>query len=111
MLTLHLLLSLVVRVFYGHLPGACVYHDVHRSLEHRTFLHQVIAKETKMAVLGKHCRFLLHGPILEMVDHAVGNGAAVRGLERIAVRENSSVQRSNHQETSNQAFRLSHCDW
>jgi len=74
--------------------------------EGRPFLNQVIADQPKRAALGKDRRIVIGRAVFEVKDQPAGHAIATDVLDQVAIGDNRTVERAQHQETMDQAFRV-----
>ena len=98
--------SFAVIVFMANRDVAArdVDHHVERALECRPFLYEVIADQLKMAALREHEGLILQRTVLEVEHETAGDAIAVRGLNEVAVRQETALGRTQREKTVYQPF-------
>src|ERR1700677_1938922 len=104
MRVLYFLLAIIVRVANRHLPRRRGHRLLRGMLECRTFLHKMIADETKVAALGKNRGLLLSRTILEAKYELTGDAIATRHLHQVPLRDGSTVNRAQQEKAMDQPF-------
>src|SRR5213080_1233616 len=84
--------------------------DVHRSLERRTFLNEVVAHESKCAALREYGRVLIDRAIFKAKYQMVGYAIAPCVLRHLTIGEGLAFKGQHQKKAMDQAFRVAHRD-
>jgi hypothetical protein len=98
---------MIVRVVDGHLAAAFNRH-IDRPRKRRPFLHEAIADQPELAVLGVDRRLVVDRTILEVKDQLSGHAITATGLEQLAVGEDNAVERAEGEEAAHEALCVCH---
>src|ERR1041385_8122219 len=99
---------MVIFVADSDLARSSIERCLHRMLERRASLDEVVAQESKSALLSEYGLVLIDGTVFEAKYQLVRDTISARDLCHLTVSDGLAVMRSQHKKAMHQAFHVPH---